>query len=1010
MSDNNKSDYFSMMGLLNKDSLAGIYEEGKWHNFESLDSVLNIMEKNENGEEDKHSIPDVYGRAIQYKITFESARRKNAGVRTGFYPREILEWRGIITAIALKDFLDLKMKIDIVQYGDIQQAFDKALKYPPAPELFKEKDYWKEGEFHILTLQGDNEASATDIAMFSQLTVFCPTADLRIKMPKVKKLTWFDYKEKRFLDPAQVLTSTESMIVYFWAENFKKVLVKQGEAANTLLYHLNEYIEELGKKFDMQDNLKKKCFELTEYDNSYKQRMINYDINEVINKTVKLRADFGNGCKVDYKDFFAEQIYYTKASQTPFALSSFGDNYKIHNTGDTENEKDIWYAFIPLGKKAVDACDILTVHQLAQNMIMQAEYKTNKTLKYIQVTLHLSHISNQYVDAQKEYYPDDALEVVEESEGAFPVISLWPPCYMQSCDTYYIYLDESDADGKIEVALSNMEEGTNVFVKAVKEYPRAISLQRTKEFGIPHDIGVVVPEYVPASPKGTVPMSAVVGIDFGTSGTTVYARISGKTASLIKIWEDHSVLLTQADDDARAYLSQRFITIDNPEQTRNKLYSVYRRTSDELLDKVTPILDGVIYQAGEMEMIEDSERYMPDIKWDSTKTGAYFEAFIKELCMHIWMELRKSFVTTIEWRYAFPSSLWNINLYRNIWNKNILNFLNQNIKGVTHNIGKTDYTESEASSMYFQKSNQIKMVNVDKGYIVVDIGGGSTDIAVWQRQGQDRDATLVAQTSVPVAGRMLFTRLIALNLKSIKDYVFNNDDELGELQKLSEEGKYEIVNAIIEKIIHVKSDTIQRAYWQDNQWSADLKYQIEFGIAMLFFALGNFVGHLQKIGALEVQGREGSFSISVSGNGSKILDWVVNDEDYAKLLSIFEEGIKSRKISFEPYSPRIIKSSAPKQEVALGLLQDKGNTWRDKKNVITETISDEQAIILNNEFMDKYSKIFGRNVYGNNENDIRALMAGKNREMDICNFFMSNLYAKYYCDRITRKGDRTKRA
>ena len=256
---------------------------------------------------------------------------------------------------------------------------------------------------------------------------------------------------------------------------------------------------------------------------------------------------------------------------------------------------------------------------------------------------------------------------------------------------------------------------------------------------------------------------------------------------------------------------------------------------------------------------------------------------------------------------------------------------------------------------------------------------------------------------------MLFTRLIALNLKSIKDYVFNNDVELEELQKLNEEGKREIVNAIIEKIIHVKSDTIQRAYWQDNQWSADLKHQIEFGLAMLFFALGNFVGHMQEIGVLEVQGREGSFSIALSGNGSKILDWVVCDGNYAKLLSIFEEGIKSRKISFEPYSPRIIKSSAPKQEVALGLLADKENIWRDKKDVITEKISNEQAIILNNEFLDKYNKIFGRNVYGNNENDIRALMAGINREMDICNFFMTNLYAKYYCDRIIGKEDGIKR-
>lgn len=1005
MAENNRSDYYSMMGLLNRDSLAAVYEEGDWHNFGNLDDVLNIMEKDESGEEDKHSIPDVYGRAIQYKITFESARRKRATMRTKFYPREILEWRGIIAAIALKDYLNLQMKIDIIEYGDTGQAFDKALEYPPTPELFTKKDYWKEGEFHILTLQGENEANATDIAMFSQWTVFYPVADLRRKMPRVKDITWFDYDERIFLNPAQILDDMESRIVYFWAVNFKNELQKQGVAANTLLYHLDNYIAELGKNFDMQDYQGKNCFSLTEYDNVYRQRMINCDINKVINQTVRLKANFGNGCIVEYKDLFAEQICYTQANESPFARKGFENNYIIQNTDNNENSEGIWYAFIPLGRKAVETCDIQTVHQLARNMEMRAEYENDRRLKCIQVTLSLSKISNQYVDARKTYYPVDALEIVEEKSDVFPVISLWPPCYMTSCDTYYIYLDSSDTEGKIELALSNAEGGENPLVKAVKEYPKAISLQRTDKRKTSQDIGVVVPEYIPASSRDTVPIAAVVGIDFGTSGTTVYAKISDQTAFSMKIWKDHSVLLTQADDDDQTYLSQRFITVESSEQEHNKLHSVYRRASNELLKKVTPILDGIIYQAGEMEIIKDSERYMPNIKWNSA--GAYFEAFIKELCMHIWMELRKSYVTTIEWRYAFPSSLQNRECYRNIWNEDILSFLKQNIKGVTHNIGENIYTESEATSMYFQKSNQIKMVNVDKGYIVVDIGGGSTDIAVWQRQGQDRDAALVAQTSVPVAGRLLFTRLIALNLKSLRERVLNNDIELDELQKLNDEGKRDIVNAIIEKMIHAKSNTIQKAYWQDNQWSVELKCQIEFGMAMLFFALGNFVGHLQEMGALAVQGKEGRFSIAVCGNGSKILDWVNSGEQYAKLLNIFEEGIKSREISFEPYSPQVIKSGAPKQEVALGLLENKGDTWRDKKADIMEIISDEQAITLNNAFLNKYNTIFGRNVRGNNENDIRALMAGINRELDVCNFFMTNLYAKYYCNKFTGKEDKS---
>ena len=98
------NNYFSMMGLIKKDDIGSFYGEGMWHNFNSLEKVLNIMDKEEMGEEDKHSIPDVYGRAIQCKITFESAKRRSEETGSYFYTREILEWRGIITVIALQNY------------------------------------------------------------------------------------------------------------------------------------------------------------------------------------------------------------------------------------------------------------------------------------------------------------------------------------------------------------------------------------------------------------------------------------------------------------------------------------------------------------------------------------------------------------------------------------------------------------------------------------------------------------------------------------------------------------------------------------------------------------------------------------------------------------------------------------------------------------------------------------------------------------------------------------------
>ena len=98
---------YSMMGLLKQDQLAALYHEGGWHQFANLQQAMSKMEKRENGDGDKHSIPDVYGRPFQLWVSLEAMMNKTA-TKEYLLTREIKTWRGIITAIALQKFLHLQ--------------------------------------------------------------------------------------------------------------------------------------------------------------------------------------------------------------------------------------------------------------------------------------------------------------------------------------------------------------------------------------------------------------------------------------------------------------------------------------------------------------------------------------------------------------------------------------------------------------------------------------------------------------------------------------------------------------------------------------------------------------------------------------------------------------------------------------------------------------------------------------------------------------------------------------
>ena len=364
--------------------------------------------------------------------------------------------------------------------------------------------------------------------------------------------------------------------------------------------------------------------------------------------------------------------------------------------------------------------------------------------------------------------------------------------------------------------------------------------------------------------------------------------------------------------------------------------------------------------------------------------------------MHIWLLLQKKGVHKVEWRYALPGSIDNKEIIKMLWGKNIQPFLKDITTDETGEMSFSEapYSESIAASMYFLSYKYSQDINRRQGYLVVDIGGGSTDIALW-KQDDVCKMQMVAHTSIPVAGRVLFTRFIALNLGKIIGTIQNGELEkkLRYVNENSEWAKENQVmyNSLLEQIIQGNLSDIEEAYI-DAEWAPDFRRQIEFGFAMLFFSLGSLVGQKLAENVLPSDSLEGNFTIAVGGYGSKILDWLEGSEE--KLLGMFQDGVQAQYESGMGCQMNLIKSDQPKQEIALGLVQDEIKASAAIGCSDMRQVTLPEALQLNERFADSYTRNFSK-IDPIQREKIHNLMDNGLHVTDVCSFLMQSLYQCY---------------
>lgn len=970
-------------------------------NTNELDKVFSDILEASNSET-KYSIPDVYGRAIRLGIIlkdFFNVQEKNI-------PEEIIQWRGILTILALKDFLQLDVEIESISLEslpDSTSAFRKAITLKPKNSVLVSEG-WDWETYHVIKIKNRETEDYVDIALFSPSTLVYPVADINKVMPKMEEITWFD--GEGFINPVEYLNQEQKKIVSFWLGEMIAGLrpisleIQQEnnegnrlDAVAVVIRHLEKYQKQLGTG-------NYESFSLEPITNT---QIGKYKAYEFINQTVKVKVYIGD--KVfDFREVFTQKIQCIKGIEKEeiFPNCKNSDRYKIENKKPELKipQTTQMYAILPIGKQVVKQVPQEKLEELCNNIEMWWEDR-----KSVAVRIHFSKVDNKNVDITKVI--TCAGENIWDEKDV--QIALWPREEIKDWKKYYLYFYKGTSNFEVCHSEGKIKERTGGYVYEYSQYPFKVEFEENTG-GNKIYLGVLLP-WTGVNIQGGNRAAEVV-IDFGTSATVCYAKIDGQEERPIFFEQENSVLLVKKNDAySDTQIAQNFVPL---EIEKKKMYSVYKAFEKNVVYEVEPILDGIIYYARNMEVIPeniDEGRFLTDLKWMTNTNRVFYQAFLCQLCMQITLYLKRQNVGNIRWKYALPLSL-----SKNEWEavgdawieiKKALESMDRRIK---HEV-ETAVTESEAVSNYFyhhKQVNDVCQLEEEAGYIIADIGGGSIDFSLWKK---NTGTSRMWETSVPVASRKLFSQIALDESENIAELYAPNDEneikkqnQLFEIARLDNDGKRELAIAFLEKFVEDNSEDLQKKIGvRENdegfEWIKTFRKKLSLGAAMVLYCAGLMVG--EKINSQEfIICNTRTFYVVLAGNGSKLFDWLfkhtwkeASEEEKEKFINVFLKGVQSKAVGVN-LDVKIVKSLYPKKEVALGLMFTNGNIQQEE--FLKSGFTESEIVNWKERFLEVYSDNFGEYNYGRNAawNNIASRAIAVNN--DSCNIMLQDILKQLY--------------
>lgn len=622
----------------------------------------------------------------------------------------------------------------------------------------------------------------------------------------------------------------------------------------------------------------------------------------------------------------------------------------------------------------------------------------------VELSLPVSGMDNRerYIIARKIYSDDPTNEegfIIRYND--VPLLQVWPNFRLQNkarWKKYYTYYDAVSQDTFYAEPVWN-EEGVRKIkqnrisseVRRGNEFPIAFACYEPKEdnYGVRYyekffknyqdrlELGIILLDLPAEITVPDVGNKVSIGIDFGTTNTVAYQSTDdGEDATLIKLPNRMYYVCNNVQSE---YNMKNHITAGMKDNLRMNFLSpedqpasfalnksgkikeissiktiFHQHIGDGLAEQLqTPLFRGNIYYFDNYKNIDsDKEIYKSsmhtvDLKWDSTSNEIKI-SFLTQLIMQCLAEAVYSGATDVTLHYSYPQSFTEKEKSKNAaaWRRNILTEC-KNVTGINIDVDRA-VTESVCFAQYFVRDMN---ASPNSGIVCLDIGGGSTDIVIWQ----GKEGAIKYQTSLRIAGGTILGDYLYEKLKQ-------NRCPIAELKTEGKNDYNMAIDGILKEsqnknIFILRLDTLLKYFDEDindalminssNDEVSLMVRDISFALCGILFYTGYIIGYLRKTD--QYTEKKILPKCYFGGNASKLLHWVSDGAFYSdalvcKLFDIcFKKGITMVDAEQEVGKFGEFKlTQKPKQEVAYGLVV--------KSNLSTEKAAEDSVYISAEEY------------------------------------------------------------
>lgn len=925
-----------------------------------------------------NSIPDMWARPLLFEMALYDSSHL-------LHQRVIGEWRGLLTMIGLREVAGLyELTIAPIKISGTSESHVDESGEPQPPDFLKalsrlipDKSLatdttWT--DLYVLLFRG------RPIGLTSPTTLVATATDC---FNRINNVPWFD--GRHLTDPIKTLPVFQKEALASWLNLLKtnlsshKSMDKAAREWNALLGLLNAFIEDLGGVPEQAIELSTRSLNMQAGFFRHLDRVAAGEERDPTSSHVRLlatREPSPSPVILVLDPQIADQWHISSheilvwgaislTTAVPFAGLS-GNKRQLANDITLPDEVEAWEPKMFFTEKLfvigqedafpgslkMDGAEVLRYqHQqvtpilpldqvLIENLSsaeiadrISFEQTTDGILVRLRLPLAGPDLNGKDFEVRRQYSAQDNEIVLLDR---VPVLEVWPNFIVTNLEwkAYYVYWSSAGARNTFEAV--PFAPGAEVIPRSAKGAKRVVSRMNRFPEAMLCTAFVANPQShrMEAKPAGVLliakPESLTVedkqikiGIDFGATGTSVFARQG--TRFFPVVFHNHFLTITGASNVDRAELYDFFLPPEDPPWPFLSIFQDFLVAGDK---ELRPLLDGRILFLGRGESGFDAraDGVAVDLKWSNKgEDRVRVTAFLEQLALQIGAEIVSARTSQVEWAYSYPTAFPVAKKvgFPQLWSA--VTKACSEMTGLGQIGGSpTSKTESVASATFFREHPDVK-APTNIGAICVDIGGSTSDIAIWQDK-------LCWQTSLLLGGRDLFLNFLHANPTFLK--MFGIDTT--KLQDIRDHGDRVAFYAQADSIISRESKNIFKVLFNfaGQKEVQQLARALALGISGLFF----YVGSLLKYLIDNNRYRKESPNIYIGGNGSQMFHWLDAGEynerssisQLFKMVFLSAAGLGKEEIVDIKISP------LPKAEAAWGLVcaTDLSSDWNSSEGVL----------------------------------------------------------------------------